>query len=166
MLRNYLTTHRDDLSDGDNTHMIWAGDFNRHHPLWDDDRNTHLFTQQSLRNAEDIIELIAKHNMEMTLPKGIPTLQHMRTKKYSRPDNIFSSASIKPFVTKCKVKASGRPVSTDHYPVETHFNLLQSRIPLDPSYNFRTAVWEEFRKGSKTSWTRYLNQARSQMPPF
>ena len=58
-LHNYLTTHRDDLSDGDNAHMIWAGNFNRHHLLWDDDRNTHLFTQQSLRNAEGIIELIA-----------------------------------------------------------------------------------------------------------
>ena len=146
ILRNYLTTHRDDLSDGDNAHMIWAGDFNRHHPLWDDDKNTHLFTQQSLRNAEGIIELIAENNMEMALPKGIPTLQHMRTKRYSRPDNVFCSASIKPFVTKCEVKASERPVSTDHYPIETHINLPQTRIPPDPSYNFRTADWEEFRK--------------------
>lgn len=25
-------------------HMIWLGNFNRHHPLWDEDHNTHLFT--------------------------------------------------------------------------------------------------------------------------
>jgi hypothetical protein len=43
-LNNYLTTHRQEITTGDDTHMIWAGDFNRHHPLWDDDRDVHLFT--------------------------------------------------------------------------------------------------------------------------
>ena len=115
-LRGYLAAHRDDLTDGNNSHMIWAGNFNRHHPLWDDDQNTHLFTQQSLRNAEGIIDLLAEHDMEMTLPKGVPTLQHMRTKRYSRPDNIFCSASIKPYVTKCEVVFKGPVYRTGKRP--------------------------------------------------
>jgi hypothetical protein len=39
------------------TLMIWARDFNRHHPLWDDDKNTHLFT---IRSAEGVIEMMAE----------------------------------------------------------------------------------------------------------
>jgi hypothetical protein len=34
-LRNFLHTSRDVLLDGDDSHMLWCGDFNRHHPMWD-----------------------------------------------------------------------------------------------------------------------------------
>ena len=149
ILQNYLTTHRNTVINGADTHMIWAGDFNRHHPLWDDDKDTHLFTNQALRNAEGIINLLAEYSMEMALPKGAPTLQHMRTKKYSRPDNVFCTATMRPYITKCEVKAQIRPTSTDHFPIVTHIDLPQARIRPDPSYNFRTADWEEFRKTLK-----------------
>ena len=69
--------------------MIWVGNFNRHHPLWDNDNDIHLFTQQAITQATKLIELLATYDLNMALPKGIPTLQHMVTKKYSRPDNIF-----------------------------------------------------------------------------
>ena len=125
---------------------IWAGDFNRHHPFWDDDADTHLFTSTALRNAEGIISLIAEYDMVMTLPKGIPTLRHMRTKKYSRPDNIFCSSSLEPLLTNCEVVAQARPTSTDHFPIETRFDLPQARIPPDPSRNFRDVNWDDFRR--------------------
>ena len=54
--------------------MIWAEDFNRHHPLWDRDEDTHLFTRQAQRVAEKLIDILAKYDMTMALPKGIPTL--------------------------------------------------------------------------------------------
>ena len=141
ILQNYLTSHRNSVVNGADTHMIWAGDFNRHHPLWDDDKDTHFFTNQALRNAEGIINLLAEYSMEMALPKGAPTLQHMRirTKKYSQPDNVFCTATLRPYVTKCEVKAQYRPTSTDHFPIVTHIDLPQARIPPDPSYNFKTA---------------------------
>jgi hypothetical protein len=144
-LNNYLTTHRHETTTGDDTHMIWAGDFNRHHPLWDDDRDVHLFTRQALRDAEGIINMLAEFSMEMVLPKDIPTLQHMRTKKYSRPDNVFCTTALKPYITKCEVKAQSRPTSTDHFPIVTCIDLPQSRIPPDPSFNFRTVDWDDFR---------------------
>jgi hypothetical protein len=131
------------------THMIWAGDFNRHHPLWDDDKDTHLFTRQALRDAEGIIDLIAEFDMVMTLPKGIPTLQHMRTKKYSRPDNLFCNIALQPYIIKCEVQPWHKPSCTDHYPIVTHLDLPQTRIPEDPSYNFRTADWDKFNKALK-----------------
>jgi hypothetical protein len=92
---------------------------------------------------------MAEHGMEMALPKDIPTLQHMRTKRYSRPDNVFCTAALKPYVTKCEVKACLRPTSMDHFPIETHIDLPQSRIPQDPSFNFRTADWDDFKKTLK-----------------
>jgi len=68
--------------------MIWAGDFNRHHPLWDRDEDIHLFTGQAQRATEKLINLLTEHDMEMTLSKGAPTLQHMVTKHFSCPDNF------------------------------------------------------------------------------
>ena len=46
ILNNYLTDNRRELMEENDNHMIWAGDFNRHHPLWDDDKDVHLFTNQ------------------------------------------------------------------------------------------------------------------------
>jgi endonuclease/exonuclease/phosphatase family metal-dependent hydrolase len=106
--------------------MVWAGDFNRHHPLWDDDKDTHLFTRQALRDTEGIIELMAEYGMVMALPKGIPTLQHMRSKNYSRPDNVICTATLQPYVVKCEVNARYRPTSTDHFPIITNINLPQT----------------------------------------
>ena len=151
ILNNHISNHENRaLLEGEDSHVIWAGDFNRHHPLWDEDKNDHLFTAQALRNAEGIINMLAEHDMVMTLPKGVPTLQHMRSKRYSRLDNFFCTASLQPFVTSCEVKPQERPTSTDHFPIVTHIDLPQTRILPDPSYNFRTADWEEFRKSLKT----------------
>ena len=74
--------HSNSILATENHHMIWVGDFNRHHPLWDKDKDTHLITQQANRFAEGLIELIANYNLAMSLPKGIPMLQHMVTKRY------------------------------------------------------------------------------------
>jgi len=57
--------------------MIWAGNFNRHHLLWNRDEDTHLFTAQATRATKRLISLLAEHDIEMALPKGILTLEHM-----------------------------------------------------------------------------------------
>ena len=80
VLGNYIQSHSNNLTRSENHHMIWAGDFNRHHPLWDRDEDIHLFTGQATRDAEGLIRLLADYNMQMALPKGVPTLQHMRSK--------------------------------------------------------------------------------------
>jgi ribonuclease HI len=142
-----LTTQTDKIRGGDNAYMIWAGDFNRHHPLWDRDEDTHLFTTQTQRAAERLINLIAEYDMEMLLPKGIPTLEHMVTKRWSRPDNVFASPGIQDMVVKCDTVLTMRPPHTDHVPVATILSLPQQRTSKTPNYNFREADWEAFRKG-------------------
>lgn len=105
--------------------MIWAGDFNRHHPLWDSDEDTHLFTPQVTRRAEGLIELLATYDLTMPLLKGIPMLQHMVTKRYSRPDNVFSTPGVSELIVKCEVIPSLHPTSTDHFPIVTDILLPQ-----------------------------------------
>ena len=47
--------------------MIWAGDFNHHHPLWDEECNAHLFTTHNLNTAQTLIDLLAYYSMTMML---------------------------------------------------------------------------------------------------
>ena len=82
-LGSYIRRQANLILRHENHHMLWAGDFNRHHPLWDDDEDIHLFTRQALRDAEGLIGLLADYEMQMVLPKGVPTLKHMVTKRYS-----------------------------------------------------------------------------------
>ncbi|CAA7270355.1 unnamed protein product [Cyclocybe aegerita] len=47
MLANHLRTQEHREHPVAPMRMVWAGDFNRHHPLWDEERNNHLFTTPS-----------------------------------------------------------------------------------------------------------------------
>ena len=125
--------------------MIWAGDFNRHHPLWDNNNNIHLFTQQANNQAEKLIELIATYNLNMALLKGTPTLQHMVTKKYSRPDNVFVTGGLTELITICKVDPILQPPYTDHFPIITNLQIPQQRAITPPNYNFKEVNWKLFR---------------------
>ena len=145
-LRRYIHDHTNVILATENHHMLWMGDFNRHHPYWDSDENIHLFTQQATRFAEGLIELVATYDLSMPLPKGIPTLQHMVTKRYSRPDNVFSTTALTELITQCEVDPSARPPSTDHFPIVTHITLPQERIEAPSSYNFREADWDVFKE--------------------
>jgi ribonuclease HI/exonuclease III len=144
----FLRNHHEILQ-GENAHMIWAGDFNRHHPLWDRDEDVHLFTAQYERSAEKLIDMLADHNMAMPLPKGIPTLEHMRSKRYSRPDNVFCTSNLEDLITKCDVIPHLRPPCTDHFPIATHLSLTQTRAPSATNYNFRDVDWDIFRRTLK-----------------
>ena len=149
ILRRFVQDNTNLLLESENHHMIWAGDFNRHHPLWDRDEDTHLFTHQASRQAEGLINLLATYDLDMSLPKGVPTLQHMVTKRYSRPDNVFSTSRISELITKCEVDPSLRPTSTDHFPIITNILLPQERATVHPSHNFREADWDNFRSKLK-----------------
>ena len=39
-LRTFLREHASEFRTDNHKHMIWAGDFNRHHPMWDRDEDT------------------------------------------------------------------------------------------------------------------------------
>ena len=67
ILNSFLINNRNNLLASKRYHMIWAGDFNRHHPMWDNDNDIHLFTPQATGQAENLIELIANHDLHMAL---------------------------------------------------------------------------------------------------
>ena len=71
-----------------------GGDFNWHHLLWDEERNHHLFTAAAPVDLNRLLEIVADHNMEMMLPKGLPTLGIMSMKNGTRPDIVFCSANL------------------------------------------------------------------------
>ena len=133
------------LSRADN-HLIWAGDFNRHHPLWDEETDDRLFTTRALEDAGRLIEAIADLNLKMALPKGQPTLEHMVTKRYSRPDNVWCTEELFDLIIRCEVDPSLRPPATDHFPIAMYIDLPQERSTPKVSYNFRAADWEDFQE--------------------
>ena len=83
VLHRFLQENASSIWRGNDHHMLWCGDFNRHHPMWDRDEDVHLFTADALCKASPLIKLLADYNMEMILEKGVPTLQHLRSKRYS-----------------------------------------------------------------------------------
>jgi hypothetical protein len=94
--------------------------------------------------AENLINLIAENNMVMALPKGIPMLQHMRTKRYSRSDNFFCTERLQDSIMTCNVVEQDRPYSTDHFPIATTFDIPQRKSNTVGRRNFRDVEWESF----------------------
>ena len=116
-LSSFLETKIARIRPSADDHMLWLGDFNRHHPLWDEDRNTQLFTNQYLDAAQPLIDLIADYGMIMTLPKGLPTLQASRSKNWTRPDNVFCTDHTEASFISCTTNPALRGPCTDHVPI-------------------------------------------------
>ena len=57
-------------------HMLWLGNFNRHHPYWDHEEDQHLFMPNTLQAAEHLLGVVADWSMSMVLPPRIPTHEH------------------------------------------------------------------------------------------
>ena len=136
-------------NDGKECHMIWLGDFNRHHPYWDEDRNAHLFTKSNLERAQTILDMVAMHNMEMALPKGIPTLRANKSRNLTRPDNVFISCALLESLTYCNAEPERQPVKTDHFPVITKIDVSIMPHEEPQRFNYKETDWEEFRNALK-----------------
>ena len=100
-LGKYLDAKIHQIRPTTHDHMIWLGDFNRHHPLWEEERNAHLLTNQHLDHAQPLLELIADYGMIMALPKDTPTLEALATKNWTRPDNVFCTDNTAEHLIHC-----------------------------------------------------------------
>lgn len=125
-------------------HLVWLGDFNRHHPAWDDATNVHLFTTSNLRRAEHLINILDSHDLLQALPQGVPTLEASRTKNYTRPDNVFCTPDILERLRTCTVLHNKRPTNADHFPIQTVFDLPTTAATRRPRRDFRQVNWTEF----------------------
>ena len=104
--------------------------------MWDRDEDLRLFTKKAHKDAGELIELVVDQDMFMALPKGIPTLKHMVTKHFFRPDNVFCSNSLVNHILKCDTMPERQPGKTDHHPIATILELVQERTMTNTSYNF------------------------------
>jgi Endonuclease-reverse transcriptase len=144
ILRQHMQGVRNGPQGQQDYHILGGGDFNQHHPTWDKDEDMHLFTAKALKDAEELIDLVADQEMCMILPKGIPTLKHMVTKQHSRPDNVFCMVGLANHVVKCDTMLERQLGKTDHYPVVTILELMQERSSKQISRNFRETDWDSF----------------------
>ena len=125
-------------------HVIWLGDFNRHHPYWDNPEDNRLFTKSAREAAEQLLKAIADIGMDMALAKGIPTHQHNATKKWTRLDQVFISEHTMEAVTICDTIPEERGVNTDHVPIVTVLDLKLMKAPTQLARNFREVDWMNF----------------------
>ncbi|KAI0308772.1 hypothetical protein OF83DRAFT_1044737, partial [Amylostereum chailletii] len=88
---------------------IWMGDFNRHSPAWDEPRNSHLFTNRNLAAADVLLNLASHFDMDMALPKHIPTLRAHATKNWTRVDNVWISSEMSNRIVECNTKPDQIP---------------------------------------------------------
>jgi endonuclease/exonuclease/phosphatase family metal-dependent hydrolase len=131
---------------GGATHIMWVGDFNRHHPHWDDPRDGRLFTNEATEAAEKLIVTLADLGLELALPSGTPTHRHHVTKLWSRLDQVFiTDHSINALIT-CETQPDHWGVNTDHLPILTVLDLKVEHAAEQEIPNFRNVDWEEFQR--------------------
>lgn len=138
-------------------HVVWLGDFNRHHPHWDNLTDTRLFTKVALENAEILINAVAEAGLDLALPPGIPTHIHNVSKKWTRLDQVFISEDALDSVLVCEALSGTQGINTDHLPILTTLDLDLARAPSKPPHNFRNVNWQAFEKD--------LAQRLTRLPP-
>ena len=127
-------------------HVLWIGDFNRHHPYWDDPRDDRLFTNEATIAAEKLIEAVADAGLDLALPSGTPTHRHNVTKLWSRLDQVFITDHSDNILISCDTQPDHWGLNTDHLPIQTVLDLKAEQTEEVEVPNFRDADWESFRK--------------------
>ena len=146
-LRHFHRSHPDIIehSEVGLVHVLWVGDFNRHHPHWDNSNDTQLFTTEATNAANVLIDAVASLGLELALPSGIPTHYHNVTKKWIRLDQVFISDHSIDMIETCTTKTRFHSIKTDHLPVITKLNIEIPITQPPPTRNFREVDWGEFR---------------------
>jgi ribonuclease HI/exonuclease III len=149
-LTEYHRKHMEDILGTVETmgehHLIWVGDFNRHHPYWDSPENSDMFTRKVIDQAEILIQVLAETGLEMALPAGTPTHEHSVTKRWSRLDHVFVTEHTLEAIDYCDAHPDEIGVNTDHFPIITKLNLHVATAPRTAIRNFRDVDWKEFRE--------------------
>ncbi|KAF5367638.1 hypothetical protein D9615_010583 [Tricholomella constricta] len=147
-LSNYLSSSLPQARPSPRDHMLWLGDFNRHHPLWESADNRHLNSSEPA--IRPLLDLLRDYEMELALPPTIHTLQTAGD-RWTRPDNVWRSHNpIDPIVS-CNVDAGLRPPITDHLPIVTVIELPIARSSSPPSRDFHTVDWKTFSEALETT---------------
>lgn len=133
--------HNERIAQGNhhsNEHIVWLGDFNRHHPMWELEHNTNLDA------AGVLINLLSLYDLTQILPAGIATLEASNSKNHTRPDNVFCSEDLEQAFSQCDIKHHLRPIVTDHFPIISTLDLNPEHINVTPCLNYHDVDWDEF----------------------
>jgi exonuclease III len=130
-------------------HLIWLGDFNRHHPYWDNPEDNRLFTKEASDAAEILLKAVADLGMDMALARGTPTHCHHITKKWTHLDQVFTTEHTLGAITVCDTFLEEHGINTDHLPIITEVDLELTKAPVQTARNFRDIDWESFHKTLK-----------------
>ena len=127
-------------------HLMWVGDFNRHHPAWDNLEDDRLFTSDTLAAAETLIMTLAELGLDSALAAGVPTHVHNVTKKWTRLDQVFVTEHTMDMVMVCEMHHKDRGLNTDHIPIISQLDVTLGRTLEQKTNNFRDINWDNFRK--------------------
>ena len=148
LLSKYHKAHHKELLGNTETqskhHVVWVGDFNRHHPCWDSMDNASLFTKEALERAELLIQAVAEIGLDLALPAGVPTHEHNVTKRWSRLDQVFITEHTLEALTQCEAVPAEQGLNTDHFPIISDLNVDAELTPKKIISNFRDVEWKDF----------------------
>ena len=139
----------------DNTHVILAGDFNRHHASWEEDRNAVLTSSEAM--LQPLLDIIDRFDLRMALPPHRPTLRAQTTGNWTRPDNVWCTSHSLNLFTNCDTNPGLQGPLTDHLPILSKLDIPLTRNIPRPSRNFRATDWKEF--------TEHLSNRLTSSPP-
>ena len=159
-LERFLNANIQELHPSDEDHMVWLGNFNRHHPLWDEDRNNHLFTPVALEASNKLLEIVADHGMTQILPKDILTLQLSSTQNWTHPDNTFCTEHTSELLLTCNTEPEKQGPKTDHLPILTVFDMSMPASTELPTWNYQSVDWDKFNSSLKDSLTELSGNPR------
>ena len=150
LLTEYHRQHTRDILGTESTHqdhhLLWLGDFNRHHPYWDRPEDNRLFKKEARDSAEILLKIIADLGMDIALAKGTPTHCHNVTKKWSRLDQVFATEHTLDAINICNTIPEEHGLNTDHIPIVTVIDVELTKAPTRIARNFKDVDWEKFCK--------------------
>ena len=109
-------------------HVMWLGDFNRHHPYWDHEEDHHLFMANALQAAECLLGVVTDWSMNMVLPPRIPMHEHYISRRHMRLNNVFCTEHTTALLQRCKVLLDDPKPGMDHYPIISIIDLQVSHL--------------------------------------
>ena len=133
-LHTYFHSNLASILPSPTDHMLWLGDFNRHHPLWEEDKNQRLFNPPHL--IDPLIDIIQIYDMDLALPQGIPTYKSV-VGNWMRPDNVWKSNNPLNLIISCDIKPSMHPPKADHLPIIMILDLSIPHATHFPTCNMR-----------------------------
>ena len=92
--------------------------------------------RSNLNEAQILINATINYNLQMTLPKGLPTLIAMSTGNYTRTDNVFMSSTLAERLITCTTVPEDQPAKSNHFPVDTTLKLKVHTAGNRQKFNF------------------------------